>query len=643
MTNELRWRGFAVLSLLAGGLLACGCSSAAKRNNRLANELHTTIISNDSEAARKIVTNSPGAVGGFAGGIMPLHYAVMYNNTAIAELLLANGADPNDKSLQWKKTSLADAMKNPTPTPLLQAVGVQNPDMVNLLLRYKADPNLPGQLLIEKRSGNGKYMALCTPLDLAVHLENRAITAALLAGGANPNKGNNYFIWLEREASGGDPSLEKGYYMPLADAVASGNLELAAMLIEKGADVNFQNKRFRSPLQSLITQLAEKPHDLGILDLLLENGADPNLRDREGNTAIQLAQAHARLPSANNIAGLMQEYASLTPLHKAVRKGNLAAVKEMLKKGGDINAATTTGTTPLHIAARSGNNRMVKALLSLGASTAARDLNGETPLHYAARTRSVAAAQSLLGSGADINAVSGQGRTPLAEAVMARGTEMAGFLFDHGADPALSGSTGCTAFQCAILNWDSVLTRMLGVKLGRKTLGAEYFSAGIQLEDSKNPDKAILLYRVAERYGHEQAREYIRNLETNMAQQKLLAAQQELFDQQKLAMQQQTAAMQQQVAVMQQQTSAAAQAKEDDTMGDMFNFLGSLLLAKQNGGHTGATSITQAAPPSSSGCQPTGCPVYSPWYNMNSGGCFATTSACQAGRGSSISKCRKCP
>ncbi|MCC6004418.1 MAG: ankyrin repeat domain-containing protein [Thermofilum sp.] len=80
-------------------------------------------------------------------------------------------------------------------------------------------------------------------------------------------------------------------------------------------------------------------------------------------------------------------------LFKAVENGDIARVKELLKKGANVNAKTWENSSPLHVAlARVGymeesmRKRMVdivKILVESGADLNAKDVRGITPLHLA--------------------------------------------------------------------------------------------------------------------------------------------------------------------------------------------------------------------------------------------------------------------
>jgi ankyrin repeat protein len=88
-----------------------------------------------------------------------------------------------------------------------------------------------------------------------------------------------------------------------------------------------------------------------------------------------------------------------------VQRGNIAAVKEYLDKGGNVNLQDEPGMTPLHHAVeddlKGSNREMVKLLIDRGANVKAIDDTHHTPLHWASNKET---AELLIDAGADVNA-----------------------------------------------------------------------------------------------------------------------------------------------------------------------------------------------------------------------------------------------
>lgn len=76
---------------------------------------------------------------------------------------------------------------------------------------------------------------------------------------------------------------------------------------------------------------------------------------------------------------------SRTPLHKAVKTGQIDAVKLLLEKDSDVNARDVFGWTPLHKAVMKGHQEITELLLLKGADPNIKDSFGRIPLSYTDR------------------------------------------------------------------------------------------------------------------------------------------------------------------------------------------------------------------------------------------------------------------
>ena len=76
-------------------------------------------------------------------------------------------------------------------------------------------------------------------------------------------------------------------------------------------------------------------------------------------------------------------------IHDAAEKGNIAAVKQHLAAGTDVNAKSILrlGRTPLHQAAWDGHKEIAELLIAEGADVNAKDAIGTTPLDWAIRRK----------------------------------------------------------------------------------------------------------------------------------------------------------------------------------------------------------------------------------------------------------------
>jgi ankyrin repeat protein len=96
-----------------------------------------------------------------------------------------------------------------------------------------------------------------------------------------------------------------------------------------------------------------------------------------------------------------------TALHWAIRANDLSMAELLLRAGANPNAANRYGITPLSLAASAGNAPILSMLLRAGADAKAAEAllpDGEKLLMLAARTGNVETLQALLGHGLDVNA-----------------------------------------------------------------------------------------------------------------------------------------------------------------------------------------------------------------------------------------------
>ena len=127
--------------------------------------------------------------------------------------------------------------------------------------------------------------------------------------------------------------------------------------------------------------------------------------------------------------------AQATTVLEAARRGDLDAVRALLKQGADVNVAEGDGTTALHWAARAGDADLVQMLVYAGANVkAATRLGAYTPLMMAAQGGHSAAVAALLAGGSDVKATSTTGTTPLMFAAESGDTRTVTMLVEGGSD-----------------------------------------------------------------------------------------------------------------------------------------------------------------------------------------------------------------
>lgn len=143
----------------------------------------------------------------------------------------------------------------------------------------------------------------------------------------------------------GDPSLIGGHnsdgWTPLHLASFFGKANLAAALIERGADVN---ARSTNQMQNAPLHAAVAGRKTQIVKLLLAQGADANRAQRGG----------------------------WTPLHGAAQNGDVEIVEALIASGAHVHARADNNQLPIDLAMTRGHSDVVALLQLQGEEAAAQ-------------------------------------------------------------------------------------------------------------------------------------------------------------------------------------------------------------------------------------------------------------------------------
>ena len=179
------------------------------------------------------------------------------------------------------------------------------------------------------------------------------------------------------------------YHFPLLAALCEDHVEVAELLIENGANVDVRDMTGKT---ILLKALSQPQHNLvSIVKFLLKYGADVNAKDNALGSSLHL----------------LAEYG-----------GDLEVAQMLVNHEADVNSRDNNGKTPFHILSESWTNEgdflnHAALLLKHGAEVNSRDKDDQTPIHLAIARDRFKLAQLLLEHGADANAEDNNGRTPL--------------------------------------------------------------------------------------------------------------------------------------------------------------------------------------------------------------------------------------
>ncbi len=105
--------------------------------------------------------------------------------------------------------------------------------------------------------------------------------------------------------------------------------------------------------------------------------------------------------------------AGTSPLVDAVKRGDVAAVRQLARNKAAVNVAEADGTTPLHWAVQGDNVELVTLLLRAGADVKTPNRYGVPPITLAAMNGSATVVGALLEAGADANTLTAAGEPVL--------------------------------------------------------------------------------------------------------------------------------------------------------------------------------------------------------------------------------------
>ena len=287
-----------------------------------------------------------------------------------------------------------------------------------------------------------------TPMGLAAEIADKDIVRLLLEAGASPDSPN----------ADGQTAL-----MVVA---RTGKVDTARLLLDRRAAVN---ARENWGGQTALMWASARRHP-AMIELLLAHGAEVNARSLDRDYQRHVT-AEGR-PKSMDSGGF-------TPLLYAARENCIACVDVLLAHGADINLPDPDGVSALHLAIINSNWDLAKKLIEAGADVSQWDVYGEAPL-FAAIGRSsrrevvrasidppnvadgMAVIRLLLERGANPNmqlffrpanvngSTNTRGSTPLIRAANNGDLELVKLLLEHGADATIAMADRQTAIHAVL-------------------------------------------------------------------------------------------------------------------------------------------------------------------------------------------------
>lgn len=203
---------------------------------------------------------------------------------------------------------------------------------------------------------------------------------------------------------------------PLCYAAQKGEWEIVKWLIENGADIESKDEDGNTAL-SLATEYTHK----AIVEFLIKAGADVTTKNKHGTGLLHHMAFKVKDKELINL--IIEEVKNIdakkvddlnnkgeTPTIIAALKGNTEALEALLKAGASLDIANSNGT-PLHNAARMGEVGCMKILLErisgIDKKTYIDEKTGDnhyTALHYAVERNHIRAVKFLIANGANLSA-----------------------------------------------------------------------------------------------------------------------------------------------------------------------------------------------------------------------------------------------
>ncbi|KAM9716168.1 ankyrin-3-like [Menidia menidia] len=392
--------------------------AATKKGNTA---LHIASLAGQTDVVKELVTNGANVNAQSQNGFTPLYMAAQENHMEVVQFLLDHGSS--------QSIATEDGF-----TPLAVALQQGHDQVVSLLLENdtKGKVRLPA-LHIAARKDDTKAAALLLQNDHNADVESKMMV---------------------------NRTTESGF-TPLHIAAHYGNINVATLLLNRGAAVDFKARNDITPLH-----VASKRGNGNMVRMLLERGAKIDARTKDGLTPLHCGarSGHEQVVEMLLDRGapiLSKTKNGLSPLHMATQGDHLNCVQLLLHHEVPVDDVTNDYLTALHVAAHCGHYKVAKVIVDKKANPNAKALNGFTPLHIACKKNRGKVMELLLKHGASIQAVTESGLTPIHVAAFMGHENIVHQLINHGASPNTSNVRGETALHMAARAGQSDVVRYL--------------------------------------------------------------------------------------------------------------------------------------------------------------------------------------
>jgi ankyrin repeat protein len=423
--------------------------ASAATDGRIAEAVKRT----DRAAVRNLITNKADVNSPLKDGSTALQWAVHNDDLETASLLIGAGANVKTTN-RYGVTALS-----------LACVNGSRP-IVDLLLKAGADPNgaLPG----------GETVLMTCARTGQVSAVKALLASGAVVDAKETERGQTALIWAASEGhaevvqvlleKGADPRQRLGSgFTPLLLAIREGQIAAVRVLLKAGANVNEVIEVPQTPGPRPISvrggprpgtsglHLAVGNAHFELAAFLLEAGADPNAMG-PGYAPLHMI-SNVRKPGGGDNNPSPRGSGTVTSLQMVKKLGQHGAdldARMNKRVNFGLTSLNTEGATAFLLAARTADAELMSLLASLGANPKISNADGATPLIVAAGlgTRSpgedagtesevLEAVQLALELGNDINAVDKNGETAMHGAAYKNLPSVVEFLASKGANPSL--------------------------------------------------------------------------------------------------------------------------------------------------------------------------------------------------------------